>query len=95
MCKVKVHTLAITTTMGAMPTVRLWTIPALSSIPLSSDRTSVEEIIGGERERDDKKAAAKQSVKKKWLSDFQRTSSAHSINNDIRVTNRCSASGQK
>lgn len=41
MCRVNVHTLAITTTMGATPTVRLWVTPALSSIPLSSDLTSV------------------------------------------------------
>lgn len=40
MCRVNVHTLAITTMMGAKPTVRLWTKPAFSSIFLSSDRTS-------------------------------------------------------
>lgn len=56
MCRVKVHTLAITRTMGPTPTVRLWMTPALSSIPLSSDRTSVEQTRVTERERDDKKA---------------------------------------
>lgn len=53
-CRVKVHTLDITTTIGATPIVRLWTTPALSSIALSSDRTSGVEIR--QRQRADEKA---------------------------------------
>lgn len=37
--------------MGATPTVKLWTTPALSSMPLSSDRTSVNDMSEKTEER--------------------------------------------